>query len=60
MNTNDFLQTIKKKCEAKNKEMAALELSVWDTNHEKELKEIFGFNDAKLKARKKDLQIRSL
>jgi hypothetical protein len=55
MNVNDFLNSMKVKCEAKAKEMATLELSVWDSTHEKELKTHFGFTDKKLSQRKSKL-----
>lgn len=56
MTTSLFLQQMKNKAEAKAKQMAALELSVWDNNHENELKQHFGFTDAKLIQRKKQLK----
>lgn len=56
MTTSLFLQQMKNKAEAKAKQMAALELSVWDENHERELKQYFGFTDAKLTQRKKQLK----
>lgn len=54
---NDFLSQMKAKCEARSKEMAALELSIHDDpTHKKELKQYFGFTDKKLAVRKKQLQ----
>jgi hypothetical protein len=53
--TNTFLESIKKRCESKAKEMAALELSVWDSTHDKELKTHFGFTDKSLSDRKSKL-----
>jgi hypothetical protein len=35
MDTNTFLQQMKAKCEAKAKQMAGVELQVWDETHEK-------------------------
>lgn len=54
--TANFLNEMKAKCEAKAKQMAALELSVWDEKHESELKKHFGFTDKKLAIRKKNLK----
>ena len=54
--TTDLLIKIKAKCEAKAKQMAAIELSVWDEKHETELKDHFGFTDKKLAERKNELQ----
>jgi hypothetical protein len=56
MNTENFLLKMKIKAEAKAREMAALELSIWDRNHEKELKTNFGFTDKQLIERKQELQ----
>lgn len=50
---------MKVKCEAKAKQMNALELSVWNERHESELKQHFGFTDKKLSKRKKSLQANS-
>lgn len=52
----DFLQQTKANGEAKSKQMAGIELSVWDNQHEHELKEHFGFNDKSLQKRKTELQ----
>lgn len=56
MNTQTFLEQMKAKSEAKGKQMAALELSVWNDKHESELKQHFGFNDKKLAQRKRELK----
>lgn len=53
---NTFLQQMKTKAERKAKEMASLELSIWDEKHENELKSHFGFNDKKLNDRKAELK----
>ncbi len=53
---NDFLKKMQEKCQAKAKQMNALELSIWDAKHESELKKHFGFTDKKLADRKKQLQ----
>ena len=50
-----ILQQIKVKCEAKAKEMAALELSIWNPEHERDLKKDFGYTDSKIKSRKCNL-----
>ena len=55
MNTQNFLEQMKMKCQAKAKEMNALELSIWDEKHEQELKQHFGFTEKSLKARKNQL-----
>ena len=55
MNISNFLDQMKAKCEAKSKQMNALELSGWNENHERELKQHFGFTDESLKARKIEL-----
>lgn len=55
MDTKTFLQQVKIKAEAKAKQMNALELSIWNDRHEKELKESFGFNDKQIDERKKQL-----
>lgn len=52
----DFLSQMKTRCESKAREMAALELSVWDEKHERELTKHFGFTDASLKERKRQLK----
>lgn len=46
---------MKAKAEAKAKQMRALELSIWDANHESELKAHFGFTGKTLAARKTSL-----
>lgn len=55
MSVKTFLEQMKSKCESKAVDMARLELTVWDTSHETELKNNFGFTDTKLAARKKEL-----
>lgn len=49
---NDFLEKMKAKCISKSKEMAGLELSIWDNKHEKALGEDFGFNSKEIEKRK--------
>lgn len=56
MDINQFLQQMKAKAEHKAKQMAALELSVWNSDHESQLKQNFGFTDKTLAIRKKELQ----
>jgi hypothetical protein len=51
----DFMAIAKAKAEKKAKEMAAIELSCWNNNHESELKEWFGFTDKLLLDRKEEL-----
>jgi hypothetical protein len=55
MNIESFLQQVKQKCEAKAKQMAAVELSVWNDGHESELKQHHGFTNATLKQRQQEL-----
>ena len=55
MNTSEFLQAMKAKAEQKAKQMAELELSVWDSKHESELINNFGFSKASLANRKLEL-----
>jgi hypothetical protein len=50
-----FLAKQKQIAENKAVEMAKLELSVWNQNHESELKVNFGFTDKALAQRKKQL-----
>jgi hypothetical protein len=50
-----FLAKQKQIAENKAIEMAKLELSVWNQNHESELKSSFGFTDKTLAQRKKQL-----
>jgi len=50
-----FLAKQKQIAENKAIEMAKLELSVWNQNHELELKSNFGFTDKTLAQRKKQL-----
>lgn len=56
MSVQDFLQQVKLNAEKKAKEMAALELSVWNEEHEKGLVENFGFTAKQAKERKTELQ----
>lgn len=56
MDINNFLQSVKKKCESKAVELANIELSIWGSTHEKELKNNFRFTDKDLKDRKESLQ----
>ncbi len=51
----EFLAKAQENAKSKAVDMAKLELSVWDKKHETELSENFGFNQAKLNARKKQL-----
>jgi hypothetical protein len=51
----DFWVRMKLKCEAKAKGMAKMEFSVWDSNHEDQLKKHFGYNDKRLLERKEEL-----
>jgi hypothetical protein len=55
MDLATFLAETKKKCEATARKMNKIELSIWDAQHEKELKENYGFTDKSLKARKQQL-----
>jgi hypothetical protein len=55
MTTQTFLQQMKTKCKAKAKQMASLELSVWNYKHESELKSNFGFTNKQLTNRRKEL-----
>ena len=58
MTTVSFLNQMKTKCKAKAKQMAALELTIYDNeNHKNELKQHFGFTDKKLAKRKTELQL---
>jgi hypothetical protein len=59
MSTTDFLASMKQKCEAKAKQMNALELSIWNEKHESELKQYFGFTDKSLNDRKEYLSTHS-
>ena len=51
----EFMQQVKINAIKKAKQMASLELSIWNSTHEKELKNNFGFNDNKLRERKTEL-----
>jgi hypothetical protein len=51
-NVSKFLEQMRIKCEAKAKQMNALELSVWNESHEVGLKSDFGFNDKTIAERK--------
>lgn len=61
-NTNrvqEFLQEMADKAAATAKKMAALELSVWNSKHEDDLKKYHGFTDATVAARKAELVLLS-
>ena len=55
MSVKDFLAQAKANAITKGKEMAKIELSVWDSNHEAQLKQFHGFTDTTLAKRKSKL-----
>jgi hypothetical protein len=52
----EFLAKAQENAKNKAVEMAKLELSIWDKNHETELKSQFGFSEIKIRNRKKELK----
>ena len=48
----NYLEQIKLKCIAKSKELAILELSIWNDEHESALIRDFGFTTKTVKERK--------
>lgn len=46
---------MKAKCQDKARELAALELSVWDANHEQQLIRHFGYTPKSVATRKREL-----
>lgn len=56
MTTTNFLEQMRLRCQAKAKEMAALELGHWTPAHESALQKDFGFTPHTVKVRKAELQ----
>lgn len=55
----NFLEQMKINAQDKAKQMAKLELSVWDDKHEADLKADFGFDDQTVADRKKELTLQA-
>jgi hypothetical protein len=55
MSVQEFLKQAKANAITKGKEMAKLELTIWNEKHETELKKFHGFTDATLSQRKLQL-----
>lgn len=55
LTVQELLNIAKENAKRKARQMAALELSVWDKKHEQDLKRYYGFTGKKLADRKREL-----
>ena len=57
MTVQQFMEQAKTNAKAKAIQMAKLELSIWDANHELQLKQFHGFTETTLQKRKQQLTL---